>query len=152
MSSLVTRHLDAIRRSILKSKSGIECVACVFVLCGLGGGIIPNIVGIVYPAYCTILAIESDGSYASTSTDETHIEWLIYWIVYAGFIVLEHFIDAVIFWVPFFYPLKLSFLIWCSSPEYKGANTIYVALVPFLRPRDYCQISPVPSAASLERR
>ncbi len=36
--------------------------------------------------------------------------------------------------VPFYYPLKLSFLLWCFLPQSKGAQTVYERLVrPALR-------------------
>lgn len=146
MSSIVL-HLDSVRRFILSSNvgkritnvlekctglavehivGGIEMLLLLFIFCGLGASFITNAVGIIYPAYCSIRAIETNGK-----DDDT--EWLIYWIVYAGFSTMEYFIDYIIFWIPFFYPLKVCFLIWCFSPEHRGANRIYVGLIPLFR-------------------
>lgn len=86
---------------------------------------ITNIIGIVYPAYASIMAIETD------ENDDT--EWLVYWIVFAGFSLLEFFIEYVIFWIPFFFSLKLCFLVWLMSPEYRGANVIYLSALPYLQ-------------------
>ena len=143
----VPRHLDSIRRGVVSREYGrrvtevwerstgvavehavgaLELLLVLFVFCGLGASFLTNIVGIVYPAIMSIRAIETDGK-----DDDT--EWLIYWIVYASFSMLEYFVDHVIYWIPFFYPLKIVFLIWCFSPDTKGANILYVAMVPFFR-------------------
>lgn len=147
---VAVRHLESLRRGIFKSTLGrrlahkweagtglaIEHVVgglqlCIMLLafCGLGASFLTNMVGIVYPALQSLKAIETDGK-----DDDT--EWLIYWVVYAAFLTLEHFIDAIIYWIPFFYPLKIVFLVWLFAPEYKGANTIYIAAMPLFRSRD----------------
>jgi len=145
--SLLVFHLAHIRRSIVKSSFGkrvtvwveahtglaVEHIVgaalallVVLTFCGLGASFLTNVVGIVYPAYCSIHAIETDGK-------EDDVEWLVYWLVYATFSTLEHVVDYVIFWIPFFFPLKLCFLMWCFLPQYKGANIIYAALAPVFR-------------------
>jgi len=145
--SMVVRHLASVRNGILRYElgrslgtsfekgtglavehviGGLELLFILFVFCGLGASFLTNVVGIVYPAIRSIIAIETDGK-----DDDT--EWLVYWVVYAGFASLEYFIDYVIFWIPFFYPLKIVFLVWCFSPEFKGANTIYVSLLPLIK-------------------
>ena len=145
--TFVAVHLNIVRKNILKSKLGKfitdkiesrlgvavehlvgagELLIVLLVFCGLGASFLTNVVGLIYPAYCSLRAIESDGK-----DDDT--EWLIYWVVYAFFSLLEYIIDYVIFWIPFFFPLKLCFLYWCFAPEYKGANVIYVALMPMFR-------------------
>ena len=39
--------------------------------------------------------------------------------------MVENFVDLVLYWIPFFYPLKVTFLIWCMLPQYKGADKVY---------------------------
>ena len=145
--SFVARHLDGVRRAVVghgfgrrvteswESRTGVavehvigalELLLALLVFCGLGASFLTNAVGIVYPALMSIRAIESNGK-----DDDT--EWLIYWVVFAGFCTIEYFVDYVIFWVPFFFPLKLCFLVWCFSPETRGANHIYITLVPLFR-------------------
>ena len=145
--SLLVLHMAHIRRSIVKSSFGkrstdwiesrtgiavehltssVLALLVLLSICGLGASFLTNTVGIVYPAYCSIHAIEADGK-------DDDVEWLVYWLVYATFSLIEHGLDYVIFWIPFFFPLKLCFLMWCFLPQYKGANKIYASLAPILR-------------------
>jgi receptor expression-enhancing protein 1/2/3/4 len=50
----------------------------------------------------------------------------MYWIVFAAFLTVEIFADLFIsFWLPFYYWLKIVFLLWLLSPWTKGASVIY---------------------------
>ena len=91
--------------------------------------------GFLYPAYCSIKALES-----SVKNDDT--QWLTYWVVFAFFSVIEYFADFIAGWVrlsifffkslcifskvPFYWLSKCLFLVWCMAPiEANGANVIY---------------------------
>ena len=56
--------------------------------------LLANIVGFVYPAYCSIKALES-----TVKNDDT--QWLTYWVVFAAFSVVEYFADFIAGWVGF---------------------------------------------------
>ncbi|XP_026194227.1 receptor expression-enhancing protein 5 [Cyclospora cayetanensis] len=58
---------------------------------GLGGGIVCDIAGFLYPAWMSFRAIESPG----TEDDKL---WLTYWVVYAAFSIAEYFVDIILFW------------------------------------------------------
>jgi len=77
-----------------------------------------NLVGFVYPAYMSFKAIESEDK-----SDDTI--WLTYWVVYAFFNILETFSDLVLYWIPFYYAVKLGFLIWLFYPSTRGAQFLY---------------------------
>uniref|UniRef100_A0A0G4FGB8 Receptor expression-enhancing protein n=1 Tax=Chromera velia CCMP2878 TaxID=1169474 RepID=A0A0G4FGB8_9ALVE len=97
-----------------------------FMLFGIGGELICNWAGFIYPAYKSFKAIES------RKKEEDKL-WLTYWVVYALFSTLEVFADIILFWVPFYYLCKLVFLIWCMHPSSKGSVVCYNNLVrPFL--------------------
>jgi hypothetical protein len=36
---------------------------------------------------------------------------------------------VILYWIPFFAPLKLAFLVWCWAPYTKGANVIYERII-----------------------
>jgi receptor expression-enhancing protein 5/6 len=85
---------------------------------GVGAGSLCSIVGFLYPAYKSFEAIES-----KNRGDDT--QWLIYWVVYAFFSIMEVFIDFLVYWIPFYYAFKLAFLLWAMLPQTKGAKFLY---------------------------
>ena len=85
---------------------------------GIGAGSLCSIVGFVYPAYKSLLAIETP-----TRGDDT--QWLIYWVVYCFFSMIEVFTDFLLYWIPFYYAFKLAFLLWAMMPQTKGAKFLY---------------------------
>jgi len=85
------------------------------------------VVGVVYPSYASFKALETDGK-----DDDT--QWLIYWVVYSAFGVIETFADTFLSWFPFYYETKLALLIALQIPQLKLAPTIYnTYLRPFLK-------------------
>lgn len=93
-------------------------VFVVLVFLGIGAGSLCNIVGFLYPAFKSFEAIES-----KQKGDDT--QWLIYWVVYAFFSIIEVFVDFLIYWIPFYYAFKLAFLLWAMLPQTKGAKFLY---------------------------
>eukprot|EP01053_Blabericola_migrator_P000358 Blabericola_migrator_1__357@NODE_108_length_14046_cov_203_246656_g96_i0_p6_GENE_NODE_108_length_14046_cov_203_246656_g96_i0NODE_108_length_14046_cov_203_246656_g96_i0_p6_ORF_typecomplete_len203_score27_57TB2_DP1_HVA22/PF03134_19/2_6e29_NODE_108_length_14046_cov_203_246656_g96_i01325513863 len=92
------------------------CLGFLFV--GRLEDLILGIVGFFYPAWSSFKAIEkNDQSEAQ--------QWLSYWVVYAAFSFIEIFGDFVLFWIPFYYILKLLFLFWLFLPQYQGATVVY---------------------------
>ena len=77
---------------------GTVLVAILFF--GIGAGSLCSIVGFIYPAFKSFEAIES-----KTRGDDT--QWLIYWVVYAFFAVIESFSDFLLYWIPFYYAFKV---------------------------------------------
>ena len=88
----------------------------------IGASFISNVVGFVYPMYATIKTIENPGK-------EDELDWLIYWVVFATICVIENFIDFFIYFIPFYYPLKVSFLLWCMLERFKGSKVVYDLLI-----------------------
>lgn len=74
--------------------------------------------GFVYPAFKSFEAIEN-----KIRGDDT--QWLIYWVVYAFFSIIEVFVDFLLYWIPFYYAFKLAFLLWAMLPQTKGAKFLY---------------------------
>ena len=38
----------------------------------------------------------------------------MYWVVFSIFSLIETFSDVVLFWLPFYYALKVAFLLYCQ--------------------------------------
>jgi receptor expression-enhancing protein 5/6 len=93
-------------------------VFTVLLFFGIGASALCSVVGFVYPAFKSFEAIES-----KSRQDDT--QWLIYWVVYAFFSLIETFVDFLLYWIPFYYAFKLAFLLWAMLPQTKGAKFLY---------------------------
>ena len=90
----------------LKIKTGALVIPCyvlalLLVFTGIASNFLVTVLGFVYPAYCSVKALES-----SRKDDDT--QWLVYWVVFALFSVLEFFSDMLVGWVPFYWFTKVS--------------------------------------------
>lgn len=60
-----------------------------------------------------------------------------YFVVFSTYIVLEWFADVFLFWIPFYYEMKVGMIIWMTSPIYGGAIKIYDQfLEPLIRRKE----------------
>ncbi|NXG44353.1 REEP4 protein, partial [Psilopogon haemacephalus] len=53
------------------------------------------------------------------------VRWMMYWIVFALFMAMETITDLLISWFPFYYEVKMAFVIWLLSPYTRGASLLY---------------------------
>lgn len=84
---------------------GLLFLLAVAFLSGIGTGPLCLIIGFAFPAYKSVMAMESRNSNEVT-------QWLVYWVVYAFFSVIEIFVDTLVYWIPFYFRFKLGFLLW----------------------------------------
>jgi receptor expression-enhancing protein 5/6 len=125
--SLYDKYLE--QMNIIKEKTGIPgtfvmgalLAAMGFVWIGFLERFITNLIGTVYPAFWTIKSIESRG--------EDDKQWLTYWVVFACFTTLEMFSGFILRYIPFYFFLKIVFLIWLFMPNSQGCHIIYHMLV-----------------------
>lgn len=88
------------------------------------------ILGTLYPAYRSYKAIKNKDL-------REHVKWMMYWIVFALFTTLETFLDIFISWFPFYYEIKIIFILWVLSPATRGSSILYKKLVhPMLTARE----------------
>ncbi|XP_007907394.1 receptor expression-enhancing protein 1 [Callorhinchus milii] len=74
--------------------------------------------GTLYPAYTSYKAVK-------TKNVKEYVRWMMYWIVFAIFTTVETFTDIFISWFPFYYEIKIAFVVWLLSPYTKGASMLY---------------------------
>ncbi|CAE7938369.1 REEP5 [Symbiodinium sp. KB8] len=94
-----------------------------FVFFGFGANFLVNIIGLGFPAYQSFKALE---------TKEDHqddIQWLTYWVVFSSFTVLETFVEYIVYFIPFYFALKLAFIVWLMLPGHNNAESLYKNII-----------------------
>jgi receptor expression-enhancing protein 5/6 len=125
--SLYDKYLEQMK--LIQEKTGIPgayvvgalLAAILFVWIGFLERLITNLVGTVYPAFWTIKSIES-------KTDDDK-RWLTYWVVFAFFTIIDMFSGFILKYIPFYFFLKICFLIVLFMPNSQLCNIIYKMLV-----------------------
>lgn len=86
--------------------------------------------GTLYPAYYSYKAVK-------TKNVKEYVRWMMYWIVFALYTVVETVTDLTLAWFPLYYELKIAIVIWLLSPYTRGASLIYrKCLHPLLSSRE----------------
>lgn len=63
-------------------------------------------------------------------------KYLMYWVVYGVFYLFEYVFRVLMWWLPFYFLIKIAFLLWCVHPKYQGSSVVYQnVFAPFLRAR-----------------
>ncbi|CAL1292191.1 unnamed protein product [Larinioides sclopetarius] len=96
---------------------GLMSLWALYMILGRGAQLICNLVGVGYPAYVSMHALE-------TSSKDDDTRWLTYWVTYACFTILDFFCDFIVSFIPFYWLLKCLFLIWCFAPMANNGSTI----------------------------
>ena len=92
---------------------GIACV-----MLGVGSTYITVAIGVAYPVFMSFIALESDGG-------EDDKQWLTYWVVFGILNIIDNFAGFILSFIPFYFFLKLCFLIFLMHPSTKGATMVY---------------------------
>ena len=120
-SSVIQSHISIIeKRSQINPKVLIGGLAVALILTATKwfSSYVTCLVGVLCPTYLSLKALESP-----EEDDDKH--FLTYWVVYGLFTVFDIFTSFLINRIPFYYTLKLAFLIWMFMPNFKGAIYVY---------------------------
>ena len=92
------------------------------------GHFIIDLIGFIPPLIYSIKAVE-------TNEKDDDTQWLTYWIIFSMFKITEGIADFLISFIPFYFLLKVAFLVWCYYPSTKGASQVYNLVVrPYIVP------------------
>ncbi|KAI8082942.1 TB2/DP1, HVA22 family-domain-containing protein [Halteromyces radiatus] len=81
----------------------------------------------LYPAYMCYKAIKVQDA-------SQFRPLIIYWMVTSVYLVVEHITDIFLFWFPFYYEIKLLFIVWLILPQTNGTGVFYTQYMePFLK-------------------
>lgn len=125
---------------LIKEKTGIDpriilgilLAAIILTTCGCFERYITALVGTILPCYWSLKALDSN-----VAGDDA--QWLTYWVVYGAFTFFDLFAHIILKIIPFYFVLKLVFLIWCFMPNTRGAEVIYKKIIrePFKKYEAY---------------
>ncbi|CAF1624191.1 unnamed protein product [Adineta ricciae] len=104
---------------------GLLALLAIYLAFGWANDFLCNLIGFIYPAYASVLAVESKGTHDDT-------EWLIYWVVYAVCGIIEYVGHNFFHSLPFYWLGKCLFLIWLMVPGQKGGS--YILYQRLIRP------------------
>ena len=113
----------------IEDKTGIKgyyiilliLICLILIHFGIFESLITNLVGTAYPGFCTIKAIETK------SLNKKY--WLTYWLVFGTFLIVDKFSGKILKIIPFYFVLKILFLIWMYFPGINGCAIIYNLLL-----------------------
>ncbi len=111
---------------IIEKKTGIpgKYVIIIIIIClasiiiGYLDNYLTTFIGVVFPGIQSIRAIESP-------EEDDDKQWLTYWIVFGLFTFVDLFTGFIIKFIPFYFILKILFLVWLFLPNFNGALKIY---------------------------
>jgi len=104
---------------------GLLAFVAIYLVLGWGNDVVCNFIGLIFPIYASVLAVES-----KATQDDT--EWLIYWVVYTSFGFIEYFGHNFFHSLSFYWLGKCLFLLWLMAPGQKGGS--YVLYHRLIRP------------------
>jgi len=83
-----------------------------------GSTILTLTITVLYPAFKSIQALETD-----KTTDDK--EWLTYWIIFGICSLLDDFCGCLLAMIPYYYWVKLAFFVYLLAPQTRGAQFLY---------------------------
>ncbi|KAI9437946.1 TB2/DP1, HVA22 family-domain-containing protein [Lactarius indigo] len=91
--------------------------------------IVSCVAAFLYPGYASFKTLSQ-----RPASEEDLERWLMYWSVLACVIGVEYLAEWLVSWIPFYYLVKMLFLLYIALPQTQGASYLYqTQLAPTLR-------------------
>ena len=112
----------------------ILIIMLLFIFIGIFDRILTIIIGTAYPLYMSIKTVrrklveESDENEEEEEEEENEndiIQWLSYWVIFSVFLNFENLFKFLLNYIPFYFFIKVLFLLFCYLPQYRFANYLY---------------------------
>lgn len=87
---------------------------------GIGQSLTTNLVGVAYPSFMTFYSIQT------SMNDEDDKQWLTYWFLFGLLSIVDQIGGGyVVSLIPFYWVIKIVFLVWLFHPVSLGATFLY---------------------------
>ena len=124
--SLVDKWKEIMKK--IKEKTGIEgiyviiflSICVILVYFGIFESLITSLVGTLYPGFSTIKAIQKK---------KNKKDWLTYWVIFGSFLIFDMFSNIINKFFPYYFVVKIIFLIWMFLPGSNGCQKVYNILI-----------------------
>ena len=111
----------------------ILVVCLLFIVVGFFDKYLTILIATVYPLYISLKTLQSKigeekadgGIYDEEDKKKDVTQWLSYWVVYSFFINFESIFGFVLKYIPFYFFIKVIFLLFCFLPQYQLAWWLY---------------------------
>ena len=115
----------------------ILIIMLIFIFIGIFDRILTIIIGTAYPLYMSIKTVrrkmvEEDDENNEEEEEEVEndiIQWLSYWVIFSVFLNFENIFKFILKYIPFYFFIKVIFLLFCYLPQYRFANYLYNAFI-----------------------
>ena len=95
-----------------------------------------TLVGVVYPIIRSIIALETQDK-----NDDT--QWLTYWSIYGILSLIDECTSILLNRIPYYFFIKVCFLIWLFNPMTLGAQKIFESVVKPIMKKYHTQIEEI---------
>lgn len=117
MSSVMEQMKEKIGFNPLILIGGLV-VSIYLIFIGQSEKYVTALTGIIFPCYMSLKAIDSEGK-------DDDKQWCTYWVVFFLFILAELYFGYFLHYIPFYFLIKVVFLIWLFFPATLGACYLY---------------------------
>ena len=111
----------------------ILIIFLIFIFIGFFDKYLTIFIATSYPLYISLKTLQhrvgeekpDGGTYTEEEKKHDITQWLTYWVVYSLFINFEGMFGFLLKYIPFYFFIKVIFLLLCFLPQYQLAGWIY---------------------------